>query len=159
MRQLLGILSALFAIACAAMTAMALHDAIIGDGKTPQGILIGLTIFFGALTVMCGGAAYRTLSSTNARTDGNVANARADDDALEVQILALAATNEGAVTVAEVALHAAVPLDRAERALDALSVRGRADVETTASGATIYRVHGFLSPADKRTARDPLDSP
>src|SRR5438128_290601 len=117
MRKTLGAVSALMAAGCAMFFVFALHDLIAGDGKTSPGVLAGLTVFFGLLTLMCGGAAYRSLFTAGAQADarsaaGATGAASADD--VEARILALAATNEGVVTVAEVALHGGIPLDRAE---------------------------------------------
>ncbi|HEY4220376.1 MAG TPA: hypothetical protein VGO62_03520 [Myxococcota bacterium] len=150
MRKFFGSLSALAAITCAMFFAMFLHDFVVGGSATADGVLIGLIIFFGALMGMTGYGAYRGFARAPASAH------RVDDAALEARVLALAADNEGAITVAELALKAAVPLDRAEAALDALAVRGRANLETTESGEAVYRVKGFLSAADKKSARDPL---
>ena len=149
MRQSLGLISGFFAIACGAFFSMALHDWIVGDGKTSPGVLLGMTVFFGALTAMCAGASYKALFMPAPSKQ------RGADD-VEHRVLALAATNEGRITVAELALHAAITLEQAELALDGLAARGRADVEVTASGETVYRVRGLMSAGEKSTARDPI---
>ncbi len=147
LRTLARIVGGLLAAFCGAFTIMALHDLVLGGSPTPPGVLAGLTFFFGTLTALCARVAWRGLP-TRRRAAGQGGD-------LETRILALAARSEGRLTIAEVALGASVSLDVAEDALDALTTRGRAELQVSDRGEPVYVVHGFLSSTEKRSARDP----
>src|ERR1700745_3310457 len=91
-RSTLGTVSALMAAGCGMFFVFALHDWIVGDGKTGQGVLAVLTFFFGILTAMCGFSAYRAFFMPAAGEASLVGKNAALD--VEQHILALAATNE-----------------------------------------------------------------
>ncbi len=59
-------------------------------------------------------------------------------------VLHLATQHKGTVTAALVAAHSALSFDEAQAELDKLAPKGACDVDTTDSGAVIYRFAGLL---------------
>lgn len=156
MRKLLAALSGFFSLGSAMFFTMFVIDLIGGGSDTAPGVLAGLVIFFGGLTASSGYAAWRmwTTKGAAARTGYAASRPAGVDIALEARVLALAARENGRVTVAEVAVACAVTLAQAEAVLDGLAQRGHANMHVTDDGQRVYVVGGFLSDAQKQEAQD-----
>lgn len=76
---------------------------------------------------------------------------------LEAEVLRLAARHGGRLTVVEVVTELAVDADGAKQVLDALMVRGLAEIEVTDSGMLVYTFHDVASLPDKSSARGLLE--
>jgi hypothetical protein len=72
----------------------------------------------------------------------------------EQAILALADSNDGRLTVAEVAAHCHLGLAVSKKSLDRLVVDRVADVRVADNGTLVYVFPGFLSDAEKRAAEE-----
>lgn len=156
MRKFLGVTCAVLGLGCAAFFVMAVGDLLTGGSpETGASVLAGLAVFFGGLTAVTGFGAVRLLTTAGAQgRTPTEAHGPVVDIALEARVLALAAESAGRLTVAEVAIGCAVSLADAERALDALTQRGHADLEVTAAGDAVYVVRGLLSAEEKRSTVD-----
>ena len=159
MRKFLGGLSAFFSLGSAMFFTMFAIDLITGGNPdTRPGVLAGLVIFFGGVTVSSGYAAWRMLTTKGLRARApDVDRDAGVDIALEARVLALAAQTHGRVTVAEIAVACAVPLEQAEATLDGLAQRGHANLLITDDGQQVYVLAGFLSDQEKSQAHDVME--
>lgn len=157
MRKFLGGLYSTLALGSAMFFTMFAVDLVTGGNPdTTPSVLAGLVIFFGGLAISSGYGAWRMLTTkgARARAPDAVAPPSGIDIALEARVLALAAKSNGRVTIAEVAVACAVPLEQAEKALDELAQRGHANMHITDDGQRVYVLEGFLSDAQKQEAQD-----
>jgi hypothetical protein len=147
--------------------AAALGDILAGgDGKTSMGVLVGLLVFFGGLFLVGAYLAWRMLLSPRARAASRSgaggpsgpsaapAPAPPSDADRERQILRFAETEQGRVTVPEVATHCDMTLAEAKAALDRLVLQQAASIQVTRAGVLVYVFPGFLSDEDKASATD-----
>jgi hypothetical protein len=78
-------------------------------------------------------------------------------DTLQSEILRLAGTHGGRITIVEVVSALAITPEEAKESLDALAVRGLADFEVTDSGIVVYVFHDVQHLGDKSEARGLLE--
>lgn len=128
-------------------TTMALYDLVTGaDPETGNGVLLGLVVFFGAVTL--GGA-----QLLRAKGKGG------DDDDVPLEVIALrtAAAHGGTLGAAQLAASAGVPLADAREVLQSCVRQGACTVIVDEGGLELYRFGELsLSPAETAKARDLL---
>ena len=76
---------------------------------------------------------------------------------LESEVLRLAATRAGKLTLIEVVTELAVPSDEASEILDSFMTRGLAELQVTDSGALVYDFRDVRLLGEKNDATDVLD--
>lgn len=76
---------------------------------------------------------------------------------LEAEILRLARHHKGRLTAVEVATHLAMTPEAAKEALDALVMRGQADLEITEAGVLVYSFYDIRHLGGKSSAKGVLD--
>lgn len=76
---------------------------------------------------------------------------------LEAEILRLAATKEGKLTLVEIITETSVDAERAQAALDALHLRDLAEIEVSDSGMLVYAFPETEAVHEKHTAKGVLD--
>lgn len=160
-RKLAGWFTGLVSLFSALCFVMSTGDLLSGSASRPASTLVGLMIFFGGVTAATALAAFKLTTSAGigarAALPAPDAPGPTVDIALEALILALAAKSAGRLTVSEVAVGCAVPLEAAERALDGLTQRGHADLEVTPDGDAVYVLRGFLTAEEKRETVDVIE--
>jgi hypothetical protein len=113
-----------------------------------------------ALTVLLPAAGavllLRAHAAERSRVTGRKAQLR--QQAVESEILRLAGEHAGKLTAVEVATAFAMTPDGAKEALDALVLRGQADLEVTDAGILVYSFHDVRHLGGKHTARGILDA-
>lgn len=77
---------------------------------------------------------------------------------LESEIVRLAASHQGKLTVVEVVSALALPAAGAKELLDGMVARELADVEVTDSGVLVYAFHDVRHLSEKESARGVLDA-
>ena len=77
---------------------------------------------------------------------------------LESELLRLATTHQGKLTVVEVVSALALPAGEAKEVLDGMVTREMADVEISDSGMLVYSFHDVRHLGEKETARGVLDA-
>lgn len=102
------------------------------------------------------GLLVRAHAGERARLTGRKAQLR--QQTLESEILKLAGGHAGKLTAVEVATAFALTPDGAKEALDALVLRGQADLEVTDAGILVYSFHDVRHLPGKHTARGILDA-
>ncbi|MEX1181730.1 MAG: hypothetical protein WEF86_00740 [Gemmatimonadota bacterium] len=94
------------------------------------------------------------------RLRGGGSGARRDElrqQTLEAELLRLAGTRAGKLTIVEAVGELAISPEDAKQALDALAVRGLADFEVTDSGVVVYVFHDVQRLGDKPHSRGLLE--
>jgi hypothetical protein len=124
----------------------AIVELIQGGSKTEPGVLAGLAVFFAGTCVGSGWVAWKAFRPGRR---GPVIL----PETPEQRILALASTEAGRVTVAEVAATCHLDLDDAKQELDKLVLKHAAQMEVTDEGVLVYELVGFLSDEEKERAK------
>jgi len=127
LRKLFSVGSAFVSLTSLLFVFAAINDLITGDTETSTGILLGLLVFFAAVTAGSGMASVRLWRKP-----------ALDLDALEPRLLQLAAANEGRLSVLDVSMALSLPLKDAQRCLDHLAASGVAEHFVTDDGAVLY---------------------
>ena len=125
-------------------------DAALGAPAT----LAALALTVG-LPALGSGLLIRSHSSERARLKGRKTMLR--QQTLDAEILRLAAEQHGRLTAVEVATRLAITPEAAKEALDALCVRGQADIEITDAGLLVYSFFDIRHLGEKASARGILD--
>src|SRR4051812_11649072 len=118
--------------------AMAAHDAITGgDGKTERGVLLGLVVLFGALSIWgyrlaAGSFGWKLWVPKAPRI-----NFRSEREK-EQAVLALAANVGGRVTMVEVAGKCDLTIGEAETILNNLAAHGAVEMLIAEDGTVVY---------------------
>jgi len=89
------------------------------------------------------------------RNDQNKADVR--QRTLEAEVLRLAGTQGGKLTIVEVVTAIAIRPEEAKTVLDSLAVRGLAEYEVTDSGIVVYDFHDIRRLSDKSSAKGILE--
>jgi hypothetical protein len=76
---------------------------------------------------------------------------------LEAELLRIARSHEGRLTIVEAVSELAVTPEEAKQSLDTLAVRGLADFEVTDSGVVVYVFHDLEHLGDKSRSRGLLE--
>ena len=132
----------LFSIMTVAMLAMAL----IID-QTFAALLFAF--FFGGIAAFSGLVAYRDFQE---RSSGVLLSGVGQEQS---RIIKAAAHHNGRLTAEEAAMEGKVSVDRAQKLLDDLVNKGRADTWVSDSGSMVYVFQGLLD-EDKASAEDPM---
>jgi hypothetical protein len=126
-------------------------DAALGAPAT----LAALALTIG-LPALGAGLLLRSHFTERTRLKGRKALLR--QQTLEAEILRLAREREGRLTTVEVAMHLAMTPEAAKEALDALVVRGLADLEITDAGLLVYSFYDIRHLGGKSSAKGVLDA-
>jgi hypothetical protein len=145
-RVVVRILGALIVLGSVAMVIEAAGELIRGNSKTEPGVLVAIIALFVGFGY-CGVWLIRSVARA-ARRDAGAAPLTP-----EQRILALASTEDGRVTVAEVAATCHLDLDEAKQELDKLVLKDAARMEVTDEGVLVYELVGFLSDDEKERAK------
>jgi hypothetical protein len=89
------------------------------------------------------------------RVDANKADLR--QRTLNAEVLKLAGTQGGKLTIVEVVTALAISADEAKRALDNLALEGMADFQVTDAGVVVYDFQEIRRLGDKSSARGILE--
>ena len=89
------------------------------------------------------------------RIDANKADMR--NRTLNAEVLKLAGTHGGKLTIVEVVTALAITSEEAKRVLDSLAVEGHADFQVTDSGVVVYDFQEIRRMDDKSSARGILE--
>ena len=89
------------------------------------------------------------------RVDANKADMR--NRTLNAEVLKLAGSHGGKLTIVEVVTALAITSDEAKRVLDSLALEGHADFQVTDSGVVVYDFQEIRRMDDKSTARGILE--
>ena len=89
------------------------------------------------------------------RVEANKADMRSRT--LNAEVLKLAGTHGGKLTILEVVTALAISADEAKRVLDSLAVDGHADFQVTDSGVVVYDFQEIRRMDDKSSARGILE--
>jgi hypothetical protein len=89
------------------------------------------------------------------RVEANKSNMR--DRTLSAEVLKLAGTHGGKLTIVEVVTALAITSDEAKRILDNLALESHADFQVTDSGVVVYDFKEIRRMDDKSTARGILE--
>ncbi len=125
-------------------------DAALGAPAT----LAALALTIG-LPALGAGLLVRSHYAERARLQGRKALLR--QQTLEAEILRLARQHKGRLTAVEVATHLAMTPEAAKEALDALVMRGQADLEITEAGVLVYSFYDIRHLGGKSSAKGVLD--
>lgn len=125
-------------------------DAALGAPAT----LAALALTIG-LPAVGAGLLARSYLGERARLSGRKAQLR--EQTLGAEILRLAGEHGGRLTAVEVATHLALTPEAAKEALDALTVRGHADLEVTEAGVLVYSFYDVRHLGGKSSAKGLLD--
>jgi hypothetical protein len=122
-----------------------------GKSDTTTGVLTGLLVFFLGTGVA---GAYLAWAMLRRRQPGPTAAPRTTDADRERQVLLFAETEQGRVTITEVATHCEMSVAEAKHTLDRLVSQQVADIHVSDGGVLVYVFPGFLSDDDKARADD-----
>lgn len=148
MRTFLGVIGLFVALFSLLLVATSAGDLINGTGgETPQGVLVGLLLFFSG-TAAAGSYLARRMLTRPRRSEFEI----------EQAVLGLAAARGGRLTVAEVSTGCRLSVARARVALQRLCAQGVADLMMTDGAVEVFVFAGFLDAAEKATAQDVLDA-
>jgi hypothetical protein len=130
-----------------------------GDGKTSPGVYAGLIVVFGGM--LAGGIylAWRMLkrrptTGVHPGQAGGAWGGPPTDADRERQVLRFAESEDGRVTIPEVATRCDMTVAEAKATLDRLVLQEAATIQVTQRGVLVYVFHGFLSDDDKASATD-----
>lgn len=145
-------------LAAAALAALALFmlvgflnsDASLGAPAT----LAALALTIG-LPALGAGLLLRSHFGERDRLAGRRAQLR--EQTLGAEILRLAGEHGGRLTAVEVATHLALTPEAAKEALDALTMRGHADLQVTDAGVLVYSFHDVRHLGGKSSAKGILE--
>ncbi len=113
---------------------------------------LALTI---GLPALGGGLLLRSHYSERERLQGRKALLR--QQTIEAEILRLAGEHQGRLTAVEVATQLAMTPEGAKEALDALALRGQAELEITDAGVLVYSFYDIRHLGGKPSAKGVLD--
>lgn len=130
--------------------AMAIHDVATGADNLTGAIVAGS--FFAVLLIIGLGGSVWGLSSRRRSSHGSTST-----DSLEHRVLVAAKELEGKLTPATLAVETGLSLDEAEKNLNQMVDRGIAETWVSSGGNLVYAFPAFTNPADRLTARDPLE--
>ncbi len=108
------------------------------------------------LPALGAGLLVRSHHAERARLVGRKAQLRRQT--LDAEILRLAGELGGRLTPVEVATRLAITPEAAKEALDALAVRGHADIEVSDAGLLVYGFYDVRHLGSKSTAKGVLDA-
>lgn len=111
-------------------------------------VAVGLPGFFGIKLL-------REHFGGTRRNEQNKADVR--QRTLEAEVLRLAGTQGGKLTIVEVVTAIAIRPEEAKEVLDSLAVRGLAEYEVTDSGIVVYDFHDVRRLSDKTSAKGILE--
>lgn len=146
-------------LAAAGLAALALFM-LLGFLASGQALAAPATLAALALTVglpaVGAGLLARSHHAGRARLAGRKAQLRRQT--LDAEILRLAGEEGGRLVAVEVAARLAIPPEAAREALDALCVRGLAEIEVSDAGVLVYGFHDVRHLGSKASARGVLDA-
>jgi hypothetical protein len=116
------------------------------------------TIFALLLTVGAPAAGGVWLITTNFRRDKKLVGRRDElrQRTLEAEVLRLAGARGGKLTVVEMVSELAVSPEEAKATLEALAIRGLAEVEVTESGVLVFAFHDIQHLGEKSRSKGVL---
>lgn len=125
---------------------MAALGEIVKGSKTSFGVLAGILVFF---LITTAGGIY--LIKNNILKEKKTWSQKR-----EKEIIELAKSKEGMITVAEVASETNMDFEDSKKVLDELCNKGFSDIKISEKGSIVYVFKGFLSKEEKLRAKEPL---
>jgi hypothetical protein len=123
-----------------------------------DGIAVAELMAFGIVVLLPLGFGIKLLRDhfgRDKRVEANKADMR--NRTLNAEVLKLAGTHGGKLTIVEVVTALAITADEAKRVLDSLAVDGHADFQVTDSGVVVYDFQEIRRMDDKSSARGILE--
>jgi hypothetical protein len=146
MRTVLSAFGIVLMVSSLAIAVTGMAELVQGTSKTSTGGSLGALVFCLGLT-WCG---YRLARPLFTRRPGDPALQRHTPEQL---VLQLAETQQGRVTLPEVAAHCALSVAESKKLLERLATGGAAELLVSEHGVIVYEFPGFV-PGERASARE-----
>lgn len=113
------------------------------DSEHEPGVLVGLVVFF----IFTGASGIFLIRKGRHSTR----------EKQERMVLELAASKNGRITPAEIAMETSLTANESQTLLDVLCQQGIAETQITENGSVVYAFTGLISESEKQTAQNPLE--